>query len=182
MDILNTIKTENNLGLVIFESHALENLTGKSKIIAQREIIVDRIEEVFNQRTELYHMDCGAPLFTGLEHFSISISHSAPYFGFQISKQNSGIDVQKLKMDIDKGRRFFVTEEEEKFINSPLDTNIIWSAKEALYKSVLGDVVDYKRSIRVKGFNERELIGVVNEKEVPCAVYRYQEFVSVALL
>jgi len=182
MELINTLHSESKIGEVIFEMKSLDELKGKDKISYQRSVIIHKIESIFNQKTELGHLECGAPIFKGLEHLSISISHSPPFFGIQIREEASGIDVQKIKVDIDKGRRFFVMEEEENLISSHIDTNIIWSAKEALYKSVLGDVVDYKRSIQVLSFTDENLIGKVNGKRVECKLFKHHDFVSVFLV
>ena len=93
----------------------------------------------------------GRPYFQD-EMFEISISHSAEYACVYLNtKKPVGVDIQKLKPAISVGSDFFLSQEEDKWVDKEdnLMLHIIWSAKESLFKYCGIIDLDFKKDILI---------------------------------
>jgi len=108
-----------------------------------------------NEFIEVKEDEFGKPFLLNFD-YEISITHSYDYAGVIISKNNTGIDIEKIKKDL-----MFLT---PKFLSLPeiKDLNTIdhikqlyvyWCAKESLYKLYGKKDLSFKQNIIIKGFN-----------------------------
>ncbi len=168
--------------VIIIEDSSMDNRKGKDKVEKQREIVLSNLCEVLN-RTDLSieHDENGAPFFSDETLPFISISHSNKWFAMQLSEHDRvGVDIQVMKSDIEKGMRYFVNDKEEKALEiNPLNLNIIWAAKEAIYKYKKGNLEYYKEAMTVLSIENETLLVEVGEEHVKCAYLIQEDFVVV---
>lgn len=89
----------------------------------------------------------------------ISISHSGDYASlYTDSSKPVGVDIQKIKEDIIKGNNYFLNNKELELnhFQEGITLNIIWSAKEAIFKYCGLPGLDSKEDITVQLFNPKE--------------------------
>lgn len=97
-----------------------------------------------------------APCLNKLNKY-ISISHTQNYAAITLgSSAETGIDIEKISSRILKVKDKFISKEEFTFINPSKDfteqLTLIWSAKEALYKSFRTGNLDFKTNLLIKPF------------------------------
>lgn len=90
----------------------------------------------------------------------LSISHSGPFFALMLHPRSDvGIDLEcRTNRVLNVYKRFLNTQEQELFYH-PEDTRsleIVWSAKEALYKIIGHNAVDFTKSLTVHPFTPAE--------------------------
>ncbi|MCB0736601.1 MAG: 4'-phosphopantetheinyl transferase superfamily protein [Bacteroidetes bacterium] len=87
--------------------------------------------------------------------FEVSISHSRNMAAVIVGESRCGIDVEEINNKIGRISKKFVSDEERVFIstdNSILYETLIWGAKEALFKLIGGNGVDFKKNLRIHAF------------------------------
>ena len=166
-----TKKECGNSVVFVFKEHLIERPKGSVKMTHQRMIVRRCLSEILNlDNVNLEHLDNGAPFLPEYPDQFISISHSKQWYAIQLSKVDEvGVDIQLIKENIHEGRSYFVNQEEERLMDlNNLNLNLIWSAKEALYKRNKGQVEHYKESITIIKINENEIIGRVETDIISC--------------
>jgi len=84
------------------------------------------------------------------EFSNISITHSDNYAAVLLSEKKIGIDLQKEEQKIIKVKNKFLSKEKEKNNYSIEDLHFIWTAKEALYKTLNGLTCSIKDNIYIE--------------------------------
>jgi 4'-phosphopantetheinyl transferase len=88
--------------------------------------------------------------------FHLSISHSANYIAvFTHPTREVGVDIELNTQKIDAVYKRFLSEKEQGYLYDPLDRRkiqIAWSAKEALYKIIGHEAVDFSNELEVENF------------------------------
>ena len=166
-----TKKECGNSVVFVFKEHLNEQPKGSVKTEHQRVIVRKCLSEILNRKNvNLEHLDNGAPFLPDFPDQYISISHSKQWYAIQLSTVDEvGVDIQLIKENIYEGRSYFINHEEQKnFDLTILNLNLIWSAKEALYKLKKGKVEHYKDSITVIKIEGNEIIGKVDSDIIPC--------------
>lgn len=166
-----TKKECGNSVVFVFKEHLIERPKGSVKMTHQRMIVRRCLSEILNlDNVNLEHLDNGAPFLPEYPDQFISISHSKQWYAIQLSKVDEvGVDIQLIKENISEGRSYFVNqEEEENFDLTILNLNLIWSAKEALYKLKKGKVEHYKDSITIIKIEGNEIIAHVGAEIISC--------------
>jgi len=69
------------------------------------------------------------------------------------SAQPIGVDIESLRPQIEKIKSKFCRPEELDFATTPIQTLLIWSAKEAMYKAYGKKEIDFREQMRVHDFN-----------------------------
>lgn len=109
----------------------------------------------------------------------ISISHSKELMAVAIHPtKETGIDIEIISDRILKVRNKFLTENEQNAIggdNKVLNFLIAWSAKEALYKIIGKNAVDFKEQLRIFPF-ENANRGTIKVLHTPANKFYYPEF------
>ena len=168
--------------VVVFYDPSINGVRGKDKVALQRNIVNSCVQEILNiSDLEIEHHESGAPYINSENMPSVSISHSQSWFAIQLNKiDHVGVDIQVIKEDISKGLRYFVNEFEEKNLElSNVNLNIIWAAKEAVYKFKKGDLEFYKEAMTVLEIKDNMLTVKVGEETVECSVVLKEDFVLV---
>ena len=95
------------------------------------------------QRTDLEYTESGIPYFKTISKH-VSISHSSIYCAVAISDCAVGIDIEDINGDAESQRlvRFF-TENERKEVENGASPLKIWTKKEALFKYLKNDNINF---------------------------------------
>jgi 4'-phosphopantetheinyl transferase len=152
--------------------HATVNLTGLDQEILSKKgserkkkewLAVRRLlSQMLNATAEITYDAHRKPFLKDNDYY-LSISHSDQYAAVYLNKAKPvGIDIQKIKIDIKKGFDFFLNAEEQLWVDKTdfMLLNILWSAKESIYKSAGVKDLDPKNQIFVSPF-EAESDGVI---------------------
>lgn len=171
-----------NNEVVVFLGPSIDGKKGKSKVDFQREVIYNCLCEILDASDfEIIRNENGAPYFNNKAMPFLSISHSNNWFAVQLCEEDRvGVDIQVMKSDIEKGLRYFVNEKEEQNIElNNLNLNIIWAAKEAVYKFKKGNLEYYKEAMTVLSIGKETLSVEVDNEIVKCAYLVEEDFVLV---
>ena len=166
----------------VFMEHLNERPMGSIKTEHQRMVVARCLSKILKQNhVNIEHRDSGAPYLPEYPDQFISISHSKNWYAIQLSKVDEvGIDIQLIKENIHEGRSYFINTQEESSLDlNYLNLNLIWSAKEALYKFMKGEVEQYKESITVLKIDENEIVGSVGSEIISCGYLRLGDTVLV---
>lgn len=126
---------------------------GMKKKEINKETLKVKIDEIARGST-IFHQENGAPILQSDLYKEISISHSDAFFCLYFSDHSVGVDIQVLKKNLYDGRAYFVNQrEEEKIDLSELNLHLIWSAKEAFYKLLKGDILNLKEEAVITEIN-----------------------------
>lgn len=116
------------------------------------------IQNECDQNEQLvYHKDGRPYLFSSSKH--ISISHSKTHVGVLLSEYKMpGLDVECVGPRTGKIYDKFVGEEEKKHIerSDEMSTTLLWSAKEAVFKMICEQGIDFKKDIKLNSFELKE--------------------------
>ena len=124
------------------------------------------------QKVNIAYKESGAPYIPSLPHMHLSISHSKNWYAILLSTQKPlGVDIQVIhKTSLFKGRGYYINDREEACLElSELNLYLIWCAKEALYKSRKGNVLNYKESLTVRAIEEKIIKTEVDGENIDCA-------------
>lgn len=97
------------------------------------------------------------------ENTCISLSHSGVYAAVYVnSKKAVGVDIQKIKPSISAGADFFLNEAELQWADLSDNNllNLIWAAKEAVFKLVGSKNLDFRKDIDLKAFKSNQNIPI----------------------
>lgn len=168
--------------VIIIDDSSINHRKGKDKVQQQREIVLNSLCEVLDRTDVIINRDeNGAPYFVNENLPFISISHSNNWFALQLCDEDRvGVDIQVMKLDIERGMRYFVNDKElESLEINSLNLNIIWAAKEAVYKYKKGNLEYYKEAMTVLSIENDTLLVQVGEEHVKCAYLIQEDFVLV---
>ncbi len=116
----------------------------------QRHIVDLMIQDVIGNYP-IVHLDNGAPLIEAFPRKHISLSHSGEWIAVYWGDEPLGVDVQEMTKTLMDKRHYFVNiEEEAKLDITEKNLNLIWGAKEVLYKKRQGSIKNYKEDICIK--------------------------------
>lgn len=166
----------------IIDDASVSERKGKDKVQTQRDIVLSFLCSLLGRSDLTVERDeNGAPFFTDNSLPYISISHSKNWFALQICQEDRvGVDIQVMKSDIEKGMRYFVNDKEVAQLEiTPLTLNIIWAAKEAVYKFKKGKLEFYKEAMTVVRIEEDCLTVLVENELVLCRYAIQENFVLV---
>ena len=140
----------------------LEELTFITSESRRRERLATRalLNTIFDdEKVYLGHHDNGRPYLQNLAT-EISISHTKDYVAIIIHPdEDQGIDIESLDRDFSAVEKKALSEEEiddlsEK--NRTLQLAIYWCAKEAIYKRMSLNGVDFAEQIEIERFNPHD--------------------------
>lgn len=113
------------------------------------------LKELLGQEARICYRDTGAPYLDEMS-FALSISHTKGYAAVLLSEESAaGIDIEYRSDRVLKIRSRFMSQEEEAGINKLHETEhllIHWCAKEALFKIIGQEDVDFARHLHVQPF------------------------------
>lgn len=99
---------------------------------------------------EVAYLPSGTPTLTNTTHH-ISVSHNTKWAAVAIGNTRCGIDIELLTRNFERIATRYISPEEAQLAESahPLFKPLLWSAKEAIYKYVATEGVDFIEEIRV---------------------------------
>ena len=111
------------------------------------------LHSMLGSNGHIAYLSNGAPHLVGT-HDEISISHTKGYVCIALSnKKKVGIDIERLSNKVERVKSHFIGEDEPCEC-SLVKMHLIWSAKEAIYKLLQINGLNFKKDIRVKDFTE----------------------------
>ena len=117
------------------------------------------INEVFEEKMYLNHHDNGKPYLENCAT-TISISHTDKYVAIIIhDEEEVGIDIESLDRDFTVVEKKALSEEEIDDLDDEKKNEqlaIYWCAKEAIFKRMSQNRVDFAEQIEVEKFNVRK--------------------------
>ena len=130
----------------LVEIHNLKNITRRKQNIAARLTL----NHLSNKKEILYYSKYGKALCQSFKH--ISISHSNEYCMLVVSANEIGVDIQHKHDNIKKISTKFLNTSEKLRVNktkSITELHFIWSAKEAIYKTLDNQPCSFKDNINI---------------------------------
>lgn len=116
------------------------------------------INELFDEKMYLDHHDNGAPYLENCVT-NISITHTDKYVAVIIDdEEDLGIDIESLDRDFSAVEKKALSEEEIEDLDDDKKNEqlaIYWCAKEAIYKRMSQNRVDFAEQIEVEKFNPK---------------------------
>lgn len=170
VELISKIECDQSI-VFVFKEQLDKRPVDSVKLNYQRIIVSRCLSQILGyEKVELEHMDNGAPYLPKYTDQYISISHSKQWYAIQLSGVDRvGVDIQIIKENIYSGRSYFINDEEERGIElNNLNLNLIWSAKEALYKLKKGEVENYRNSITILAIKENQITARVDTKIISC--------------
>jgi len=118
------------------------------------------LDEAFEEKVYLNHHDNGKP-FIENEAINISITHTDKYVAIILHEDDDlGIDIESLDRDFSAVEKKALNEDEIDDLEEDTEEKneqlaIYWCAKEAIYKRMSVNKVDFAEQIDVERFNVR---------------------------
>lgn len=111
---------------------------------------IRQLRNVLAKDHRIYYNENGKPFLIDSDH-SISVSHSDQSICLGLAASNFGVDIETPQQRILKISSKFCSEEETKLFDqtSIIDMTLLWTIKEAVYKTSDERGLDFKKSIRV---------------------------------
>ncbi len=113
------------------------------------------LKELLNKKPEINYDENGKPHLAD-ESFHISISHTKNYIAVMIHpSRRVGIDIEFRNDKIQKIYKRFLSETEQLHLSNINDIrplHIAWSVKEALYKIIGKEAVDFAKQLEILPF------------------------------
>ena len=108
------------------------------------------LRALIGTEAEVAYLPSGAPTLTNTTHH-ISVSHNTKWAAVAIGNTRCGIDIELLTRNFERIATRYISPEEAQLAESahPLFKPLLWSAKEAIYKYVATEGVDFTEEIRV---------------------------------
>ena len=101
-------------------------------------------------KSDIVYLPSGAPILTNTAHH-ISVTHNTKWAAVAIGNTKCGIDIELLARNFERIATRYISPEEAQLPESahPLFKPLLWSAKEAIYKYVATEGVDFTEDIRI---------------------------------
>lgn len=134
---------------------------------------------------QVFHADDGKPFLSDGDGMHVSISHTKGYASIFLSpNRNVGVDVEQISDRIFRVKNTFLSEEEQKNIDSSdkIQLLLCWSAKETVYKLMPGLSLEYWNQIIIRelDMNRNTILCWVRDRgEVSLKFRVFSEFVLV---
>lgn len=148
LSILSCLEWVQNIYFIKSESRILEILCARILI-----------QKLTGEEKEVYYTRSGKP-FLADKSYHISVSHTKGYVAVAVNKLKPiGLDIEQISDKVKRVRSRLVSDEE--FIlpeNELIHLLLHWSAKEAMFKFIDVEGVDFLRNLFVQKFipNEKE--------------------------
>lgn len=113
------------------------------------------LKQMIGSNFEISYSEAGKPVLTHPLYKQISISHSREFVAVLVHQNLAvGLDIESINRNYDSVKNRFLSESELKLANnSALLQCIYWCAKEAVFKLVKEEGVDFRKQIEVSGFD-----------------------------
>ena len=113
------------------------------------------LNAVLNDEKKIAYFPSGMPYLTD-KSFNISISHTGTYVTIILHPTKKvGIDIEKISDKAVRVKHKFLSESELDFVENSLEKThltLLWCAKEALYKIIDSEIVDFVTDLQIMPF------------------------------
>jgi len=139
----------------------LEELTFFKSEARRKEKLAERalLNQIFEEKVYLGHHDNGRPYLQNMA-MEISISHSCDYVAIILHPdEDMGIDIEGLDRDFSAVEKKALSEDEIDDLSDrkrSLQLAIYWCAKEAIFKRMSLNGVDFAEQIEIEKFNPHD--------------------------
>ncbi len=144
----------NSQEITHFLNYRNHSIKRKKEWLAVRQLLCSLTDK--NEKIS-YRFD-GSPFLVS-QNYHISITHSNAYAVIYLCNQNKiGVDIQYIKNMSRKGVGYFMNDAEIDFLtpNNVLQLNLIWSAKETIFKFHGDPSLNIKDNISIKPFDQQQ--------------------------
>ena len=142
---------------------------------AEQRVWRSALRSLIGKEAEIEYLPSGAPRLTGCD-WQIGVSHNTEWAAVAIGKARCGIDIELLSRNFERVAARYISQEEEQLHDSthPLFKPLLWSAKEAIYKYVASEGVDFLRDIQVTALDmdAQKLSAVFRGEPLPKIEFR----------
>lgn len=125
------------------------------------------VKALLGRDVEIRHAENGAPYLVG-EPYRISISHTKGYAAILLNPDGAaGIDIEYRSDRVVRIRSRFLTQQEEQNVEKEHEAGhllVYWCAKEALFKLIGQEEVDFREQLHIAPFPYR-LAGTLRASE-----------------
>jgi phosphopantetheinyl transferase len=171
MESQNNIQLEiqTSKGVIFIEKLVVEGL---AKTSVSKKINVLLTDKLLVGEIRIGHLESGQPYIENIPQLNISISHSKQWISIYISEDYAvGIDVEESNEQLNFIQEQFINEREKNlFKKLNMETlQLIWSAKEAIYKYFAGEFSVLKKQVSI------EKIDFENQKIKANTIYGWCE-------
>jgi 4'-phosphopantetheinyl transferase len=169
MPLYNTIQVENGIIGIWQLTESLEEL---SSVISDNELINTEftkysfeprkcewlstrllIKELLGQDYLISYSATGKPHLTHKKFKYISISHSRHFVTVFINEKNAvGIDIEQISRNFNAVKKRYLSDQELEFSTDQTLLCLLWSAKEAIFKLIDNDGVEFREQINIEAF------------------------------
>ena len=167
--------TETEEELLSLRSLSAEEIGSLSNLKTEKrriEWLASRVllQSLFEETIEIGYLPNGKPVLDNPDFFC-SISHSKDFVSAIISKERAvGIDIEKMRNNIDALKNKFLTVEELKTIDTSDNSllHLYWGAKEAMYKiySLHKPLFTEHLSLKNVDLKAQKAIGIFSQGDV----------------
>jgi len=140
------------------------------------------LSKIFPDKTPQLSYEGKKPV---LEGTNISISHTQGKVAIALSKHKIGIDMEIISEKALKVVDKFFDDTSKKYLSilSPIDTTLLWTAKEAVYK-INNNLISFKNDMAITNFESISKFqgNLVINNEYNCNYFIFENFiVTIAL-
>lgn len=113
------------------------------------------IKELLGSNYRLSYLGSGKPVIDHPEFRHISITHSSDFVAVFVHQDATvGIDIESTNRDFQKIEKRYLSEEELHDVGNSNDLHCLyWCAKEAVFKLVLDEGIEFRTQIRIEPFD-----------------------------
>ncbi len=136
------------------ELESLEGISAKSRR-AERLAWRGLLRKVAGEECRVSYSKQGAPCIENSQYKYISVSHCADCVALLLSDKPCGVDVERVGRNFERAARRYISpkERENLAVDSNLKMAAVWCAKEALYKMMGREGVDFLKDIEILKLN-----------------------------
>ncbi len=136
--------TNADLGKYTFEKRKVEWLA--SRLL---------IKELIGNDYRISYLDTGKPELHHADYKHISITHSRDFVAvFVHENMATGIDIESVGRDFQRVEKRYLSEKELQATGNDQNLHCLyWCAKEAIFKLVLDDGIEFRSQIRIEPFD-----------------------------
>jgi phosphopantetheinyl transferase len=140
--------------IVVWKSQNFKEIrlkVGKKEL--ERIEVLSMLKQLGYEIQHLFYKESGQPFLGDDYHENISISHSNGWFAIYLSNEPVGIDIEVNHPRLLDGKDYFLNDAEMLNFSSLQHLQIIWGAKEALYKKHEGDFEDLRIEVTTESIS-----------------------------
>ena len=132
------------------EIESLEGISAKSRR-AERLTWRRLLRKVAGEECQVTYSKQGAPHIKNSQYKYLSVSHCADCVALRLSDKPCGVDIEQVGRNFERVARRYISpkERENLAVDSNLKMAAVWCAKEALYKMMGREGVDFLKDIEI---------------------------------